>query len=220
MVAARLNNIVGSLKKVHVGAFNNLATELTDSLELATQCILEHRFVQARDILARMIDSGDEDANIYLGQAYELDPDDNPILDYKKAHFYYLQAIEATGHIEAHLRIAHMLHEGYLGEKDIQGALDIYMYLIGEGLDADGFLFFRVGVIYMLGEGVEIDLELAEEYFRKGSTFDHIPSLTLLSHLQFKRNSFLTGVYNRLKSFTLALYFSFSDTESPRTRLN
>ena len=186
------------------------------SFDEAISLILDFKFEDARDLLYRMIEDGHEDAYVYLGKVYELEPDKNPILNYEKAYFYYNRAIETTGSVDAHISIAHFFSMGFLGKVDEKSAMNIYLDLVNQGFSKEGFLFWMVGARYAKGQGVKADLSFASDFLKRGWEEKHIPSLYWLGYVSCRKGKYIRGCLSCLRALALWSFFAIFDKHSSR----
>jgi len=198
---------------------NSQDDNVSDDIDAAIVLMQNSKFIEARDRLNEALEKGVLEAYLYLGKVYEIEPAINEIQDYAKAHFYYTKAAEDYGSSEANVCIADMFRFGYLGNVDYKSAMNIYLDSIRHGYNADGYISFRVGVMHVKGQGVEVDFDLANSYFKEGWELGHIPSLSGAASLQFKRKNYLKGIYLKIYSIVITVRWSIFDKNPARVRM-
>ena len=189
-------------------------------LRQAKEDLLDGKHWEARKKLNRLIEDGVDDAYFYLGHSYEIYPGKDSAQSYEAAYFYYQKAIETVGSVEAHLGIARFFVNGVFGQVDCEKALAIYLELIEQDVFVHGFVFWRIGRMYISGQGVDADLGLAEDYFQKGWALKHIPSLGWLGVTLQRRGRVSAGLFYRIRAAILALVEDLMVDDSPRTRMD
>lgn len=181
-----------------------------------TALILDHEFEDARDVLLEILDSGNNDAYLYLGKVHELEPSKNPILNYEKAYNYYCRAADSTQALDAYISIAYFLSEGLFVAKDIENAMSIYLELLNQGHHKFGFLYWKVGCLHLNAVGVIPNLDVACDYLSKGWAEKHVPSLYWLGVTEFRRKKYLGGISMCVRAFFIWVPIAIFNRNSHR----
>ncbi len=214
------NNILNFQKRSKRQKGKSAHQELVELISRADTLIRERRFVPAKKILDKLVSEGAYQAYYDLGFIHSFDAEPNLIQDYELAREYYLRAITEAHSAEACIALARMKRMGKGGEVDYEGSRQLLEELVEQGVHFRGFVFWLIGRYYALGEGVDVDLEMASSYFKKGAEYGHLPSLGWLGAVKQRQGRFLKGLGLRIKAGLIVLMLLVVDRKSDRLKMN
>jgi len=189
-------------------------------LDTSIELIHEKKFVEARDMLKNLVDEGVNDAYLYLGYVYEVEPENNPIINYDFAYFYHQKSFETTSSADAFLAMAVMNYNGSYRDGSFEQCAEILLELVEQRIYFDGLVFWMLGRMNLFGQGMRKDIDNAISFFRKGWELNHVPCLAYQGYALVKEKKFVTGTFIRIYAVILLIFYNLFMSDSPRVRLS
>lgn len=184
----------------------------------AIDFIENDRFIDAKQLLTKLVDSGVDDAFLFLGYVHSCKPDTNSLLNYESAYFYFEKSIETTYSVEALVGIGLLSISGVLGYFDFKAASDIFSDLEDDGIHLDGYVYWMLGGIYSNKNNGLCNMELAESYFKLGSKLNHVPCLIWYARCIFGKRYWTKAILCMFKAISFKLFYSVIDKQNARLR--
>jgi TPR repeat protein len=162
-----------------------------------------------------LIDEGFPHANTLAGMLYEFGGQ-GIAQDYKKAAFYYQQAREQVGALEAWLALGRLHYEGKGVPQDYREAFRCYVAVAEDAQDPVAWIM--LGRLYREGKGVERDTLRARDYLNKAVAAGYVAALTELALLEQQCGRTWEGWLLRFKAAWETFKLARANPRNPQLR--
>ena len=136
---------------------------------------------KARYWYQKAIDAGEKIALRNMGYLHERGL--GVAQDFARAADLYNQAIQ-QGSAQAKANLGWLYEQGAGVHRDLEKALELYQSSVAQ--EPSGYAYSRLGSMYIKGEVVPINYELAQDYFSKGVELGNARSMAELGSLYMK----------------------------------
>jgi len=191
-------------------------TQNRQKLAEAVALYEQGQYALALKLFLKLVDEGYDEAFIYIGFIYESDTDAG-VANLEKARFYFEQARIRTGRVLAYLGLIRIYLYGGNGLRDYETAAK-YCELVIDTYE-DSLAYFYLGHMYLEGMGIDIDLDMAANNFRKSWERGLVFGLAFLGATELRRGHIFTGWWHRIRAGFVALRISVKDSDDWRVQM-
>jgi TPR repeat protein len=164
-----------------------------------------------------LINQNFDRANLLLGYIYESGCKEVP-RNMEHAFFYYKQAAEKVGVIEAWLRLGRMYFYGDGVAQNYHEAYECYKW-VNSNRD-NNIAKLMLARMYHMGLGVETNFELALDFYRSAAMTGNVYAIKNWGLLEQQKGNILKGLALRVKAVVMSFLIAYKDINDSRLQAN